>query len=684
MESADRTNKDKTQSTILTAESVTAAKNQNEISQYFDKDGNKISQNSLGNYYSLTSGGTAQADGADTTSLSKKLTVTDARATADDVLTYNDSKWFNSAGEEVALEDYGINPSSLGTDLKTGQTITYTAATKASGEVDSPSHANMYDLTGVDGTYKGGTDITVTFLSNTTVTAGGTNPDTGAAYTKGTGSKGVYDTSKAAASTVATALTYTAASVGKIENEKGSGSKVDNPLIDTSKSKVAENVKANSLVANATFTYTAAKVTSNSAASIKINADATIGKLNALAGAGTLTYHEFIKKADGSTGVGGWYDADGHKVDVDSVLTVTTTNSAGTTTGGKLMDGDTISFTAGSWTMVTKDENGKTIKTSNVDVSDYGVVLNNNAKQGSVSKSASFAIQAGYWAANTISGSNPDFSAAKFTGGNTIDIGFGMNAINTDPELSRYGVKLKGGLPSDGEHITLDAGKWYTDGDKDGSVKYDSDAAYTKLGITTVKGFAPGGGDTITIKAAREAAAQLDAGSSDGIKVRADSSRVFDAVGNETTLDVRSISAKRDIKGDLSLKLHVGADATSNNQIQVNIQDMSAKALGVNGMKVDGADDTNARNAIETIKEALKKVSDQRAELGAAQNRLEHTINNLDNVVENTTAAESRIRDTDMAEEMVTYSKNNILAQAGQSMLAQANQSTQGVLSLLG
>ena len=348
MESADRTNKDKTQSTILTAESVTAAKNQNEISQYFDKDGNKISQNSLGNYYSLTSGGTAQADGADTTSLSKKLTVTDARATADDVLTYNDSKWFNSAGEEVALEDYGINPSSLGTDLKTGQTITYTAATKASGEVDSPSHANMYDLTGVDGTYKGGTDITVTFLSNTTVTAGGTNPDTGAAYTKGTGSKGVYDTSKAAASTVATALTYTAASVGKIENEKGSGSKVDNPLIDTSKSKVAENVKANSLVANATFTYTAAKVTSNSAASIKINDTAPIGKLNALADAGTLTYHEYIKNADGTTGVGGWYDADGHKVDVDGVLTVTTKESAETTTGGQLKDGDTITFTAGS------------------------------------------------------------------------------------------------------------------------------------------------------------------------------------------------------------------------------------------------------------------------------------------------------------------------------------------------
>lgn len=82
--------------------------------------------------------------------------------------------------------------------------------------------------------------------------------------------------------------------------------------------------------------------------------------------------------------------------------------------------------------------------------------------------------------------------------------------------------------------------------------------------------------------------------------------------------------------------------------------------------------------------DAISKVSSQRSALGAVQNRLEHTISNLDNVVENTTAAESRIRDTDMASEMVEYSKNNILSQAGQSMLAQANQSTQGVLSLLG
>ena len=134
----------------------------------------------------------------------------------------------------------------------------------------------------------------------------------------------------------------------------------------------------------------------------------------------------------------------------------------------------------------------------------------------------------------------------------------------------------------------------------------------------------------------------------------------------------------------LKFDLHVGADATEDNQISMEIEAMDATTLGVKDLKVDGKDDTNALNAIETIKAALQKVSTQRSALGAIQNRLEHTIANLDNVVENTTAAESQIRDTDMATEMVKFSNNNILAQAGQAMLAQANQSNQGVLSLLG
>ena len=169
------------------------------------------------------------------------------------------------------------------------------------------------------------------------------------------------------------------------------------------------------------------------------------------------------------------------------------------------------------------------------------------------------------------------------------------------------------------------------------------------------------------------------------VSALSDAPKLYDAVGNVVEAkDVTGDIAKaQDLTADLTVKLHVGADATTNNQISINIASMSAKGLGVNGLKVDGTDETNALSAIDTIKASIQKVSDQRSALGAVQNRLEHTISNLDNVVENTTSAESRIRDTDMAEEMVTYSKNNILQQAGQSMLAQANQANQGVLSLL-
>ena len=162
----------------------------------------------------------------------------------------------------------------------------------------------------------------------------------------------------------------------------------------------------------------------------------------------------------------------------------------------------------------------------------------------------------------------------------------------------------------------------------------------------------------------------------------------LDAKGKKaeaTQADITQMTQKTQKEvGALTLTLHVGADATTNNQISVELDAMSASSLGIKGIKVDGKDDSNALNAVETVKAAIQQVSEQRSALGAIQNRLEHTINNLDNVVENTTSAESQIRDTDMATEMVKYSNNNILAQAGTSMLAQANQSNQSVLSLLG
>ncbi len=151
--------------------------------------------------------------------------------------------------------------------------------------------------------------------------------------------------------------------------------------------------------------------------------------------------------------------------------------------------------------------------------------------------------------------------------------------------------------------------------------------------------------------------------------------------GTNNTFTITVAQAK--VPQTLSFNLHVGSDADMTNKINVNVEAMTSAYLGVKNLNVSDDSGNAATYAIDSIGDAISKVSAQRSSLGAIQNRLEHTIANLDNISENTTAAESRIRDTDMASEMVEYSKNNILKQAGTSMLAQANQSSQGVLALL-
>lgn len=148
-------------------------------------------------------------------------------------------------------------------------------------------------------------------------------------------------------------------------------------------------------------------------------------------------------------------------------------------------------------------------------------------------------------------------------------------------------------------------------------------------------------------------------------------------VANTTQFNKQNI-----LNGDFTKK-NIQVGANSGELIDIDITDVKTTVSDAlaKGTKVDSF--TAAQTAIDNIQKSITALSTQRSTLGAIQNRLEHTTANLDNISENTQAAESRIRDTDMAEEMVTYSKNNILAQAGQSMLAQANQSTQGVLSLL-
>ncbi len=150
----------------------------------------------------------------------------------------------------------------------------------------------------------------------------------------------------------------------------------------------------------------------------------------------------------------------------------------------------------------------------------------------------------------------------------------------------------------------------------------------------------------------------------------------IDRVASTTTFNEQNL-----LDGTCSSGVDLQVGAEKGQHITLKIKAMNCSKISLSGTATSAS---AAGNLNTSVKKAISNVNKQRAELGAVQNRLEHTINNLDNVVENTTSAESAIRDTDMATEMVKYSNNNILAQAGQSMLAQANQSNQGVLSLLG
>ena len=172
----------------------------------------------------------------------------------------------------------------------------------------------------------------------------------------------------------------------------------------------------------------------------------------------------------------------------------------------------------------------------------------------------------------------------------------------------------------------------------------------------------------------------------DGIVVADDAAAMAKLISAKTGINAEANTASVNLKPSTTatgkgIELQIGAN--EGQTMSFTLDDMSADALGVGGNSVNLSTQESAKTATTTIDAAIKKVSAARGKMGAVQNRLEHTINNLDTASENLQTAESRIRDTDMAEEMVNYSKNSILAQAGQSMLAQANQANQGVLTLL-
>jgi flagellin len=348
---------------------------------------------------------------------------------------------------------------------------------------------------------------------------------------------------------------------------------------------------------------------------------------------------------------------------LDSALAYFTTDDGGTAGAAYVSSGDAFStasaFTVAPTNLYKKDTDGNYIKvvigdtwdtTASIYYKSNGITsgaidarfeydsdASNSSGTGYYMKSSAFDSAGDNYAVAQYAGTNSD-DFSKYYSKKTDIVLLANDSIAWSATQTTSTVQF---VDKDGNEIAANGLSKYLD--QDGTIKSDANL-YIKTG------------DGITDHKL--------AGASDVSKM-VDSSKKFDV-------------------GSLTLSLHVGSDATKNNQISVELESMSAQTLGVKGLKVDGTDDTNALNAIETISAALDKVSEQRSALGAIQNRLEHTINNLDNVVENTTSAESQIRDTDMATEMVRYSNAQVLSQAGQAMLAQANQSNQGVLSLLG
>lgn len=247
-----------------------------------------------------------------------------------------------------------------------------------------------------------------------------------------------------------------------------------------------------------------------------------------------------------------------------------------------------------------------------------------------------------------------DKTVKETSGPDGIQIQAGASTISAakydSMQSLSFAIESDGKSFAAGDYITDVAGKAVTIG----LTATDTvDSAATKMGRALQDAF---GENNVTID-----------GNEFEVKIAADKSTFSVTAAKEAT--------------ELEFDLQVGAESGDDNKIGVSISSMNSESLGLAGLKV--ATKKTATDSIDTIADAIKMVSKQRSALGAVQNRLEHTISNLDNVVENTTSAESRIRDVDMASEMVKYSKNNILQQAGTSMLAQANQSTQGILSLL-
>jgi flagellin len=266
---------------------------------------------------------------------------------------------------------------------------------------------------------------------------------------------------------------------------------------------------------------------------------------------------------------------------------------------------------------------------------------------------------------------------ARVEGGDKFEMLSGQLSydVNGKTAVAKSGASVTEDGASEKYSITLNTAAAASDGTTNTKFSLDGqNFEIVKLGNTASEGYtaiyAPNG---VGNGAAKEIAAQLREHGIEATNV--------DNEGSESTSNIY-IAKKNLTTGDGKLTFQIGANGVEDQRLSVAIDDMSTGALGVAGVSVALQADANA--SIDQIDKAIQTVSSQRAKLGAVQNRLEHTVNSLNTANENLSAAESQIRDTDMAAEMIKYTKSNILQQASQSMLAQANQQPQGVLQLLG
>ena len=377
-----------------------------------------------------------------------------------------------------------------------------------------------------------------------------------------------------------------------------------------------------------------------------------------------------------------------HDAGLKGTLTDVGTGTA-TFTAETINDGDKVTVGGKEYIVSANAQQGSAVAvtfTGTDSYSNFGVVVGGTTNTTAASATADGA-NAGVTA---VAGTYTGTLSGTFTYDGTK---WSDGAGNDIADLTALGLTLTG-TAQNGDKVTLKAATTTTTGGAYKSFKSEKEmlaaikdnkaikkgdaatAATDGAEFTSLKG-ADSDGKITTTDLYKLMAKELGDASSIGAATKATV-----ANNNDGTFAITEGSVQT--KDKLSFNLHVGADADMTNKINVDVDAMSAAALGIKGINVSDTTGKAATYAVDAIADALSKVSSQRSALGAIQNRLEHTIDNLDNVVENTTSAESRIRDVDMAEEMVEYSKNNILAQAGQSMLAQANQATQGVLSLLG